>query len=115
MTDCQKMGDTLIGQPFQVGDICVDMDKHGRQLYDRIHVATTNPVWLYSMKAVDDKITRIMINQVRSPTYFFLPAFLHDSVLEQSKINPHLSKDPSDLKHTSCWKQMRTMSLLSNI
>ena len=72
-------------RPFQVGDVCVDMDKHGRQLYDRIHVATTNPVWLYSMRAVDDKITRIMINQVLSLTVFFPVCIFHGSVMEQSK------------------------------
>ena len=64
----------------------MDMDKHGRQLYDRIHVATSNPVWLYSMRAVDDKITRIMINQVLSLTGFF--SFLHFFMaLSWNKVN----------------------------
>ena len=33
-------------------------DKHKRQLYDTIHVTTSNPVWLYTMKATSDYLTR---------------------------------------------------------
>ena len=33
-------------------------DKHKRQLYDTIHVATSNPVFLYSMKATSDYLSR---------------------------------------------------------
>jgi hypothetical protein len=45
-----------------VGDVCTIADKHNRQLYDNIHVATSNPVWLYSMKAVDNKMSRLTLN-----------------------------------------------------
>ncbi len=45
-----------------VGDVCVGKDAHKRQLYDTIHVATSNPVWLYTMKATSDMLTRVSIN-----------------------------------------------------
>ena len=37
---------------------CSFRDKHKRPLYDTVHVATSNPVWLYSMKATSDYLTR---------------------------------------------------------
>ena len=37
------------------GDVCVVKDDHNRQLYDRIHICTANPIWLYSMKPLDSE------------------------------------------------------------
>ncbi len=45
-----------------VGDVCTTRDSHNRQLFDRINVTTSNPVWLYSMRAVDDKVARMGLN-----------------------------------------------------
>ena len=42
-----------------VGDVCTVKDKHNRQLFDTIHVATANPAWLFSMTALSDKLTRL--------------------------------------------------------
>ena len=42
-----------------VGDVCTVRDKHNRQLFDTIHVATANPAWLFSMTALSDKLTRL--------------------------------------------------------
>ena len=44
------------------GDVCVFRDGHDRQLYDTIHVATSNPVWLYSMVPTGDKFSRMSLN-----------------------------------------------------
>ena len=45
-----------------VGDVCISRDKHKRQLYDTIHVATSNPVWLFSMKASGEEISKLNMN-----------------------------------------------------
>ena len=45
-----------------VGDVVAAKDKNNRQLYDTIHVATSNPVWLYTMKPLSDELTRITLN-----------------------------------------------------
>lgn len=47
-----------------VGDVCTIKDKHNRQLYDSIHVATVNPVWIYSMKPLNTKLTRLSLNHI---------------------------------------------------
>jgi hypothetical protein len=64
-----------------VGDVCVARDAHGRQLYDTIHVATSNPVWLYTMKASSDDLTRVSIN------HFFDASRKHNAV-PKLKITP---------------------------
>ena len=44
--------------------MAVVKDKHNRPLYDTIHVCTSNPIWLYSMKATGDEIQRLPINHL---------------------------------------------------
>lgn len=43
-------------------DVCTEKDKHNRQLYDTIHVATSNPVWLYSMQPRSNTFSRLTLN-----------------------------------------------------
>ena len=50
------------------GDVCVKKDKHDRQMYDTVHVLTVNPVWLYSMKPLEDTFTRLPLNQIFDKT-----------------------------------------------
>ena len=47
-----------------VGDVCTIKDKHNRQLFDSIHVVTANPVWLFSMTALSEKLTRLNLNHI---------------------------------------------------
>lgn len=47
-----------------VGDVTVCRDKHRRPLYDTIHVCTTNPIQLYSMKPTGEEINRMPINHL---------------------------------------------------
>lgn len=44
------------------GDVCTIKDKHDRQLYDQIIVATVNPVWIYAMTPLSDKTQRLTLN-----------------------------------------------------
>ena len=43
-----------------VGDVCTVKDKHNRPNYDSIHVLSSNPVWLYTMKASSKPKLRLL-------------------------------------------------------
>jgi len=45
-----------------VGDVTVMRDKHKRPLYDDIHIVTSNPVVLFSMKASGDNYTSMTLH-----------------------------------------------------
>ena len=68
-TICDSCSFCLLGYwslPFHdfsiVGDVCTLKDKHRRPLYDTIHVASVNPVFLYTMKPTSDQMVRIPLN-----------------------------------------------------
>ena len=40
------------------GDVCARRDPHDRQMYDALHVCSSNPTWLYTFSPNDDKVLR---------------------------------------------------------
>ena len=45
-----------------VSDVAVTKDQHNRPLFDTVHVASSNPVWLYTMKPLDSEVSRLSLN-----------------------------------------------------
>ena len=60
-----------------VSAVSVVKDAHDRQLYDTIHVATSNPAWLYTMKPLQDKFERVPLNHMFTQRRFStIPRYL---------------------------------------
>ena len=47
--------------------VAVVKDGHDRQLYDKIHVVTANPVWLYTMHPLGEEFGRVPLNHFPNP------------------------------------------------
>ena len=63
-------------------------DKNNRQLYDTIHVATSNPVWLYTMKPLSDELSRITLNPFFDNTSRGSSGTWRANVLPRIKMSP---------------------------
>jgi len=45
-------------------DACVTRDQHNRQLYDSVHVCTSNPGLLFTFKPAEDEFSRVSVNHL---------------------------------------------------
>ena len=71
-------------------------DKHKRPLYDTIHVASVNPVFLYSMKPTNDQMVRIPLN------HFFDNSSRGGSSSWRNNILPKLKMAPLGGRYQKC-------------
>jgi len=45
-------------------DACVTKDRHARQLYDTVHVCSSNPAWLYTFNPAEEEFKRLSLNHL---------------------------------------------------